>query len=132
MSAAVSPASTAAPALRRPALIADIGGTNARFALTDLDAPRPDMHHVRSLPCGEFGSLQHAAETYLADLGLKPTRAAIDIVTSSVTTIAIIATIAVTNAHAIGTIAGIAAIIAVAGRNGVITTRCASAADRVS
>lgn len=77
MSAAVSAASTAAPALRRPALIADIGGTNARFALTDLDALRPDMHHVRSLPCGEFGSLQHAAETYLADLGLKPTRAAI-------------------------------------------------------
>ena len=64
-------------ALQRPALIADIGGTNARFALTDLAAPRPDMHQVRTLPCCEYGSLQHAAEAYLADVGQKPAQAAI-------------------------------------------------------
>lgn len=64
-------------ARQRPALIADIGGTNARFALTDLAAPRPGLHAVQSLPCCEYASLQHAAEAYLASVGEKPTEAAI-------------------------------------------------------
>jgi glucokinase len=55
--------------LQRPALIADIGGTNARFALTDLASPRPDMHAVQTLPCCEYASLQHAAEAYLENVG---------------------------------------------------------------
>lgn len=59
------------------ALIADIGGTNARFALTDLSAAQPSMHAVRTLPCCEYASLQHAAEAYLADVGEKPSQAAI-------------------------------------------------------
>ena len=42
-------------------LIADIGGTNARFALTDPSLPEPELLHVRSLPNAEFASLQHAA-----------------------------------------------------------------------
>ncbi|MGL6290486.1 MAG: glucokinase, partial [Silanimonas sp.] len=65
------------PALRQPALIADIGGTNARFALTDLASERPDMHAVQALPCCEFASLQHAAEAYLAGVGVQPTQASI-------------------------------------------------------
>lgn len=64
-------------ARQRPALIADIGGTNARFALTDLAAPRPGLHAVQSLPCCEYASLQHAAEAYLASVGEKPSAAAI-------------------------------------------------------
>jgi len=64
-------------ARQRAALVADIGGTNARFALTDLAAPRPELHAVQSLPCCEYASLQHAAEAYLASVGEKPAEAAI-------------------------------------------------------
>ncbi len=58
-------------------MIADIGGTNARFALTDLDETRPTMLEQRSLKNAEFASLQHAAEHYLACVGQRPTCAAI-------------------------------------------------------
>ena len=58
-------------------LIADIGGTNARFALTDPRLPDAALMHVRSLPNALFASLQHAAEHYLADVGAAPRRAAI-------------------------------------------------------
>jgi len=58
------------------ALIADIGGTNARFALTDLDAPSPTLREPRSLPASEFASLQHAAEHYLREVGVAPKRGA--------------------------------------------------------
>jgi len=59
------------------ALIADIGGTNARFALTDPRAAQPELLHARSLPNADFASLQHAAEHYLAGVDAQPTRAAI-------------------------------------------------------
>ena len=59
------------------ALIADIGGTNARFALTDPQAPEVGMLEARSLPNAEFASLQHAIEHYLAAVGARPQRAAI-------------------------------------------------------
>lgn len=59
------------------ALIADIGGTNARFALTDPAAPEIGMQAARSLPNADFASLQHAIEHYLALVGARPTRAAI-------------------------------------------------------
>ena len=58
------------------ALIADIGGTNARFALTDLASPRPPLLEVKSLVAAEFASLQHAAEHYLQQVGAAPRRAA--------------------------------------------------------
>ena len=58
-------------------LIADIGGTNARFALTDLDAPHAQILQPRSLDASRFASLQHAAEHYLNEVGATPTRAAI-------------------------------------------------------
>ena len=60
-----------------PDLIADIGGTNARFALTDPAAPTPAILSPRSLDTAGFASLQHAAEHYLADVGARPRRAAI-------------------------------------------------------
>jgi glucokinase len=64
-------------ATERLALIADIGGTNARFALTDPAADVPAMIEPRSLVNAEFASLQHAAEHYLAEVGVKPRSAAI-------------------------------------------------------
>ena len=60
-----------------PALVADIGGTNARFALVDPAAPEIAMVQARSLPNAEFASLQHAIEHYVGLVGLQPRRAAI-------------------------------------------------------
>lgn len=59
------------------ALIADIGGTNARFALTDLTTPTAQVLEPRSLDASRFASLQHAAEHYLDDLDVRPRHAAI-------------------------------------------------------
>ena len=64
-------------AAERLALIADIGGTNARFALTDPAADVPAMIEPRALVNAEFASLQHAAEHYLNEVGIKPRSAAI-------------------------------------------------------
>ena len=58
-----------------PGLIADIGGTNARFALvTPGDEPR----HALVLPCAEFAGPVEAAEAYLARASpeQRPVRAA--------------------------------------------------------
>jgi glucokinase len=66
--------------VRAPAeldLVADVGGTNARFALVDRRAGLPALAHERSLACAEFASLQHAIEHYLAGTGARPARAAI-------------------------------------------------------
>ncbi|WP_240125087.1 glucokinase [Thermomonas alba] len=59
------------------ALVGDIGGTNARFALVDLTAPRTELRASKSLPNAEFASLQHAIEHYLADVQAAPRRAAL-------------------------------------------------------
>jgi len=59
------------------ALIADIGGTNARFALTDPDAAMPALLQPLALRNADFASLQHAAEHYLDTVGMQPGRAAI-------------------------------------------------------
>lgn len=57
------------------ALVADIGGTHSRFALTDPADSRPRLLHRRSLPNTGFASLQASAGAYLADVGLRPLRA---------------------------------------------------------
>lgn len=56
-------------------LIGDIGGTNARFALTDPDSRVPTLQQLRALPAAQFDSLQHAAEHYLAQVQVTPRRA---------------------------------------------------------
>ena len=61
----------------RLALIGDIGGTNARFALTDLDDPVASPLQAQSLPAGGYASLQHAAQHYLSAVGARPRIAAI-------------------------------------------------------
>lgn len=59
------------------ALVADIGGTNARFALTDLAAPNVELHEAQSLRNADFASVQHAVEHYLQGVSAKPRRAAL-------------------------------------------------------
>src|SRR5690606_31172804 len=51
------------------ALVADVGGTNARFALCDPAEPVPAPRHPLALRGAEFPSLEHAARHYLAAVG---------------------------------------------------------------
>jgi len=51
----------------RPRLLADVGGTNARFAW-QAGAGEP-ITDVRVLPCAEHATLQHAIQTFLSALG---------------------------------------------------------------
>ncbi len=62
------------------ALVADIGGTNARFALVDREGARP--RDLRVLRCRDFASLEEAAAAYLAELGARPRRAAVAVATA--------------------------------------------------
>ncbi|MBK6332302.1 MAG: glucokinase [Thermomonas sp.] len=57
------------------ALVGDIGGTNARFALTDLAAPAIELQQAQSLRNADFASVQHAVEHYLQAIGARPARA---------------------------------------------------------
>ncbi len=59
------------------ALVADIGGTNARFALTDLQSQTPVILQEKSLAAADYASLQHAAEHYLSTVQCQPKYAAI-------------------------------------------------------
>ncbi|MBS0226644.1 MAG: glucokinase [Proteobacteria bacterium] len=61
----------------RLALVGDVGGTNARFALVDLDASACTLQQAQTLRNDDFASLQHAIETYLAAVGQRPRHAAI-------------------------------------------------------
>ena len=57
----------------RHALVGDIGGTNARFAIADLDTL--SVNHVAVHPCRDFPSLEDALRAYVATLKQAPTRA---------------------------------------------------------
>jgi glucokinase len=57
------------------ALVADIGGTNARFAIADLGTLQ--LSSRGSFRCAEFPSLQAAAAAYLADFSKRPRAAAL-------------------------------------------------------
>ena len=60
--------------MTRPALIGDIGGTNARFALVTPGAF--DLHDIRTLPCAHYPSLSDAIRAYLKEVGAEmPTEA---------------------------------------------------------
>lgn len=59
--------------MTRPALIGDIGGTNARFALVTPGSFAP--HDILSLPCADYPSLVDAVEDYLARVGYDASRA---------------------------------------------------------
>ncbi|MBH8578978.1 glucokinase [Bisbaumannia pacifica] len=51
----------------RPALIGDIGGTNARFALVPPGGFEP--HDILSLPCADYSGLVEAVNDYLTRVG---------------------------------------------------------------
>lgn len=57
-------------------LVADIGGTNARFALADLGAGRPVLHDPMRLAAESFASLVQASRHYLGEIDARPRRAA--------------------------------------------------------
>ena len=54
-----------------PRLVADIGGTNARFALET--APQ-QLQHIAVLPANDYDSVVSAIRTYLASVGNPPVR----------------------------------------------------------
>lgn len=54
--------------MSRPALLGDIGGTNARFALTTPGAIAP--HSIHSLPCADYAGPVEAIRDYLARVGI--------------------------------------------------------------
>ncbi len=56
-----------------PALLADIGGTHARFALADPAAPMPLLDEsIRDFPVAAFDSLAEAARHYLDQIDARP------------------------------------------------------------
>ena len=70
-----------AAAIGAPALLGDIGATNARFALLDENGR---IDRIRVLVCGDHGGLLAAVEAYLADVAgeestPRPRIAAVDV-----------------------------------------------------
>src|SRR6185312_3474736 len=58
-------------------LVADIGGTHARFALSDsVTCDGGGLRAAASLPSKDFASLADAAKAYLATVDTRPARAA--------------------------------------------------------
>ncbi len=61
-------------------LLADIGGTNARFAWQD--GPNGPLDEIRTLACAEHPTLEAAIEAYLAAVGRGvPARCAMGVAT---------------------------------------------------
>lgn len=58
----------------RRALVADIGGTHARFAISDID--ELTVTHFAMFNCNMFASLQEAVEAYLKSIPHRPSIAA--------------------------------------------------------
>ena len=58
-----------------PALIADIGGTNARFAVVEGPGAKPA--YARNLINADYATLADAIEAYCGEAKLRPVRAAI-------------------------------------------------------
>jgi len=61
----------------KTALVGDIGGTNARFAIADLAGDTPQLSSVREYRSKDYASGGDAVRAYLADAGAKPEFAAI-------------------------------------------------------
>ncbi|MBB1087299.1 glucokinase [Lysobacter sp. SG-8] len=58
-------------------LVGDIGGTHARFALSDARAPRPALAHAAQLVNADHPSLEAAIAHYLGGVPERPTRASL-------------------------------------------------------
>ncbi len=72
-----SPPPAACPGQPDWTLVADVGGTNARFALVEAGEGPPVLRQPHALCNADFASLQHAAQHYLSIAGVRPRRAAI-------------------------------------------------------
>jgi len=53
----------------RLGLVGDLGGTNARFALAELEGPSPRISHARSLRAQDYRTAEEAALSYLSEVG---------------------------------------------------------------
>ena len=62
------PARNERPSMKRSLLIGDVGGTNARFAMGDIDRPGYTMHC--EYKCADFGSITDAIKYYLGENNL--------------------------------------------------------------
>jgi glucokinase len=60
-----------------PVLVADVGGTNARFALAMPGPDRPRLQQLAKFPTEDFASLQQVTRHYLHSVGAQPTQAAV-------------------------------------------------------
>ncbi len=56
-------------------LVADIGGTNARFALADLEGPSIVVRDAQGFRAEDFETVRDAADAYLEAVGAAPKRA---------------------------------------------------------
>jgi glucokinase len=68
------------PMLNGPVLVADIGGTNARFAVAHFPAPKeqgPKVDAIENLSCADFSCLHDAASIYLKKIGVRPLAAVV-------------------------------------------------------
>jgi len=76
---------TSPPNTSGAVLVADVGGTNARFAVAVKDADgRPQLRNIRQFQTEQFDSLEAAAQAYLAEVG-EPLSTAVMAVASAVT-----------------------------------------------
>lgn len=57
-------------------LVADIGGTNVRFAIAEIAENAIRIHDVKSFRTGKFDNIFQAVESYIHDVGTGPTCAA--------------------------------------------------------
>lgn len=55
-------------------IVGDIGGTNARFAITWISASRPELFWPQNLICADYRGLEQALDRYMGslDLGRRP------------------------------------------------------------
>lgn len=56
------------------ALVADIGGTNARFAIADLSQKAIAVHDAQTLRAEDFETVRDAADAYLESVSARPRR----------------------------------------------------------
>jgi glucokinase len=66
--------------LNGPVLVADIGGTNARFAVARFPAAKqqgPKVEAIENLSCADFSCLHDAASVYLRKVGVRPLAAVV-------------------------------------------------------
>ena len=58
-------------------LVADIGGTNARFALAEINRTRISIREAATLETSSFETIEAAAQAYATSVGVRPRRACI-------------------------------------------------------